>query len=1040
MTERIKKILKLSRTYIAAFLIPAVLVYLAYAFFGLYPFGERSLLVLDLNGQYVYYFEALRAAFHGNGSVFYDWSGNLSGGFMGTVGYYLASPFSILAVILPEKNVELAILLMQLGKLGCAGVTFNHYVRRSKKVTEVPSLIFSTMYAMMAYGVIQLMNPMWLDSLVFLPLICLGVELLADEGNVKLYIPSLALMCISQFYIGYMICIFVAMYFFYYVFAGSEKKFDMSEGVKSLWRIAYATVIAMCLAAFMLLPTVNALSLGKFSFTADPDYSFRFQSTPNTERAADDMEAVRGWMSGSLPENLADKGIIVLLLDIVDLLPQLLPGQYDSVNVWGKPEIYCGFFAVLLIPFFFMNRDITRRKKIGVSVLTAVIVMSMLTVPVDMWWHGGQSPNWLPFRYSFLLSFVFLSMAAEAFSKRKGTEKKHFIASIITVLVLDVTVFAIGFEQMADRAGWIVADISVIYLILYFFLLYPGGARDKSGDLDSAKTHKLKNIKQLSAVLALLVVTAGELTWNAHDTMKNVDDELDYAYYGTYQNYIQNSKAAAAVLRNHDDGFYRAEKTYFRFVNDNDALRLRGISHSSSVMNARILKYLEALGYDTKSYYSRYDGNTEISDSLLGIKYVMAKENGSVANERCLNPAYEDIGLAYDYEDHDGVPVSIKYYENKNALPVGYMASEDILRIKFLGNDNPFRSQNIYLSTLAGNTVFDEKGKLSDWNRYFYELVQDDEPYVAPALTYSPYGEQIKYDVTGEGDPTVDFHYTVIENAPVYLFIKTEFQHEVNLWTASWTAEEWKDCEKRYIAEHPECEAFDRHCADLQANSDMRFKFSGVYFEGDNYIVLRLGEYDAGTKITLRMTVANDFVIYKDVLAAGFDRILFESDLAKLSENVWVLDGNKTTDRYLTGTVSVKEGQILMTSIPYEPGWTVRVDGKKIKSAVKDDIDAETGKVRNTSGAADLVNRGVADMDECVCEAVNALYAVKLTPGEHTVSFSYTPPGLVPGVVLFLLGAAAYALICLPEKLISNELISNKLYKKSKKSSKGKRH
>ena len=94
MTERIKKILKLGRTYIAAFLIPAVLVYLAYAFFGLYPFGERSLLVLDLNGQYVYYFEALRAAFHGNGSVFYDWSGNLSGGFMGTVGYYLASPFS----------------------------------------------------------------------------------------------------------------------------------------------------------------------------------------------------------------------------------------------------------------------------------------------------------------------------------------------------------------------------------------------------------------------------------------------------------------------------------------------------------------------------------------------------------------------------------------------------------------------------------------------------------------------------------------------------------------------------------------------------------------------------------------------------------------------------------------------------------------------------------------------------------------------------------------------------------------------------------
>ena len=135
-----------------------------------------------------------------------------------------------------------------------------------------------------------------------------------------------------------------------------------------------------------------------------------------------------------------------------------------------------------------------------------------------------------------------------------------------------------------------------------------------------------------------------------------------------------------------------------------------------------------------------------------------------------------------------------------------------------------------------------------------------------------------------------------------------------------------------------------------------------------------------------------------------------------------MLDTEKCSDRYLTGTVNAGEGQIMVTSIPYEPGWTVRVDGKKITNVVKDDIDIKTGKVKNTSGAADLINGGVADSDECVCEAVNALYAVKLTPGEHTVSFSYTPPGLVQGVVLFLLGVAAYALICLPEKMLSYKL------------------
>ena len=80
-----------NRIYLIAFAIPAVLTYLAYALFGLYPFGEESVLCLDLNGQYVYYFEALRDAFWGDGSIFYNWSRNLSGEFMGIIGYYLAS-------------------------------------------------------------------------------------------------------------------------------------------------------------------------------------------------------------------------------------------------------------------------------------------------------------------------------------------------------------------------------------------------------------------------------------------------------------------------------------------------------------------------------------------------------------------------------------------------------------------------------------------------------------------------------------------------------------------------------------------------------------------------------------------------------------------------------------------------------------------------------------------------------------------------------------------------------------------------------------
>ena len=132
-----------NRIYLIAFAIPAVLTYLAYALFGLYPFGEESVLCLDLNGQYVYYFEALRDAFWGDGSIFYNWSRNLSGEFMGIIGYYLASPFTLIVMLLPEKFMLSSLLIMQLCKLGAAGATFNYFLQKRRVMSSRSSLCCS---------------------------------------------------------------------------------------------------------------------------------------------------------------------------------------------------------------------------------------------------------------------------------------------------------------------------------------------------------------------------------------------------------------------------------------------------------------------------------------------------------------------------------------------------------------------------------------------------------------------------------------------------------------------------------------------------------------------------------------------------------------------------------------------------------------------------------------------------------------------------------------------------------------------------------
>ncbi|MBQ5418362.1 MAG: YfhO family protein, partial [Oscillospiraceae bacterium] len=202
-----------NRAYFAAFFIPVILLYIAYAFFGLTPYGDHSVLCLDLNGQYVYYFEAIRDAFHGNGSILYNWSRNLSGGYQGVIGYYLASPFTLIVILLPRKWILASLFIMILCKLGAASVTMTYFLRKARHVETFTSVILGTMFGMCAYGVIQTIDPMWLDGLIALRLIALGIEYLVDDGRKLNFIIPLAYICIANFYIGFMCCIFTAIYF-----------------------------------------------------------------------------------------------------------------------------------------------------------------------------------------------------------------------------------------------------------------------------------------------------------------------------------------------------------------------------------------------------------------------------------------------------------------------------------------------------------------------------------------------------------------------------------------------------------------------------------------------------------------------------------------------------------------------------------------------------------------------------------------------------------------------------------------------------------
>ncbi len=932
-----------NKFYFLAFAVPVIIMYIAYAIFGVNPYGPESVLVLDLNGQYVYYFEALRDAFWGEESIFYNWSRNLSGGYIGIIAYYLASPLTLIPILLPRTMILGSLQIMILTKLGLASVTMSYYLRKSKNVTPFNSVIFGTLYALCAYGVIQAMNPMWLDGLYLLPMIMLGVEYLIDDGRkLNLTIP-LAMIFVFNFYIGYMLAIFTAIYFFIYLFATDKKqrKYSSTDYFNIFVRAFISVGTALLLSAFMILGIYQALAMGKFDFTANPDYSFKTS------------------------------------FKFMYFLPQLLPAQYDSVNVWGLPEIYCGMLTVVLLPVFFLNKKISLNKKIGYAAVVVILFLCMYINPVDMAWHGFQEPNWLPYRYSFIFSAILIIMAAKGFSNLDGIKPAALIVSMVIVIaIIAIATISVpahydevikgGYEFKTNHLTTKEYVIAAVLAVIYCGAIY-------------ACYHFKKTVSIISS-LAIFLVSSVELGYNAYNSFKDEDKDVTYSEGTPYYNTINTGRHIVDLIdeyhktqhNNENDGFYRAEKTFHRTVNDPAGYGFKGISHSSSVMNTKALKFLEGMGIAASTYSSRYKGSMPVLDSLLGIKYSMDKiDLSDPKSKRKTNASYNPI-FSYEYvttekdkETGEYKDARIDVFENPYALSLGYASGDVVSRISALGNDDVIRNQNILMSSIAGHTTI-ENNQFANIQEYYTKLDVDPNNFILSNVTASPYGDHQTIYNAAQGDnidPVVNMRITPKIDGDVYIFFQTENQKEVNLWFST-----TKD-ENGNFTDH---------------------QFMGEYFGHENYYALNLGNVKVGEEFELRMTVANEYTIVSNFNFYQFNEELFKQDIDRIQQQQWNITdfgGNS-----IKGTITVDEGQIMLTTIPYEKGWTVKVDGK----------------------AVDYVNKDTSvyyEKDQCYASFMDALIGVKLTPGTHTVEMVYTPPSTVVGIVAFILGAVAVVFI-----------------------------
>ncbi|MBR2732592.1 MAG: YfhO family protein, partial [Clostridia bacterium] len=203
--------------WISALCTVGIMMLICYCY-GLFPFGDSTILRMDLYHQYGPLFAELYDRVTGLKSLFYSWQTGLGSPFLGNYFNYLSSPSAIIILLLGHENMPESIAGMIIVKAALSACSFTYYLKRSQRRHDFTTAAFGILYAMCGYFVAYYWNVMWMDAMVYFPMVMLGIERIIHRRKPALYIAALALTLLSNYYMGYMTCVFSVIYYLIHYF------------------------------------------------------------------------------------------------------------------------------------------------------------------------------------------------------------------------------------------------------------------------------------------------------------------------------------------------------------------------------------------------------------------------------------------------------------------------------------------------------------------------------------------------------------------------------------------------------------------------------------------------------------------------------------------------------------------------------------------------------------------------------------------------------------------------------------------------------
>lgn len=914
-----------------------------YVFLGIvcrkYPFGQFSLLISDLEAQYapflaLYRSKLLSLLSGGNdpiSALSYSFSMGLGKNFLGSYGYYLASPLNIIYLFIDVTKIDLVVFILIAGKLSLSAGTMCLFLcsRTTDKKSIFP-IVLALFYAFSLYAQVFAFHIMWLDGYMLLPLLLYFIERFIKEQKIGGILVTLLLLFATNYYIAYMAGIFSFFYLCVRLFVIRE---EFKTSVKRVLKYVCSAVICGLVLTVLILPIgLDTLTNGE--------------------------------------KTIVNGRSLFILYNPVELMSMLLlgyPGDFKDIVPSNLPLIFMGLPITILVILYLVSKTYSGREK-TVHILALIgIWLSTAVYWIDKMWQVFDDPNWFWHRHAFVFLPVFLVIALRALEKIGEISRKDMLITVGIMMFMIVTVHTIGGHVGEDK----IFIYNTILTLAYCGLLYLYSVRKFP--------KQLEDIPQLITPM-LTVVCIFELAFvgptnsSALETMTIItgnSEELSLAIeeLNEFGNESKTIGAETGAMRASVEKTPNYSKLYYAYSGEEMFGDYYGVALFNSNSNKQLHRFLKQFGFAVNYNYfaERYTYSAPSTDAFLSV--------GSVASMR-------EISF-YPETDEQQLTGVMKFYKNENVLPVAFAVDDKAMEFDFFQLEKAYETKDYFaFQNDWYRSMFPEQ-----FTEDFFITLDDDIVGKSEIINGSIYNGSNYYtgvDLENKSDPDMqsEVNSSLAEEDAFFDVLGYESDIvpliEDNLVTVYRMNDAIPICiNYEFVA--PNTSEMYLNLSTYRIVNDTKVYVNGLEVAGcgsDTFYsqIYRLGSFEEGEQVNISIQSDCDSWTCLDVNIGYFDLDSFNSQFAKL--DLGKVTAAKIADGYVDLSVNgVGADETVITTIPYENGWTLYIDGQETE-------------IKPYQGA---------------------FIAFKCPEGAHTAELRFIAPGLKTGAVISGVGIVALA-------------------------------